>query len=45
MRLTIIADNVSEMIVIADDYNIPRLLQMCEKFYVDHVDVSNYCCG
>jgi hypothetical protein len=44
MRLTIVPDNVSEVIVVANDYNIPRLLQMCEKFYVDHVQVEKFSC-
>ncbi len=40
MRLSITPDIVNEMIVVANDYNITRLLQMCEKFYVDHIQVK-----
>ena len=40
MKLSITPDIVNEVIVIANDYNIPRLLQMCEKFYVDHIQVE-----
>ena len=39
MKINLTPENASEMIVIANDYNVPRLLQLCEKFYVDFVEV------
>ncbi len=41
MKLSITHEIVSETIVIANDYNIPRMLQMCEKFYGDNIRVLN----
>ena len=39
MKLSITADIVAETVVMANDYNIPRLVQMCEKFYGDIIQV------
>jgi hypothetical protein len=36
-------DTVSETVVIANEYGVPRLLEMCERFYVDGVDVRFFC--
>ena len=41
MRLSIVPDIASDMVVVANEYNIVRLLQMCEKFYVDQIQVEN----